>query len=281
DFAGPVVAVDSIDLGDCSGEPIAAGERLGALTPAHPAYVIFTSGSTGKPKGVSVSHAAIVNQITWMQSQYRLDADDVYLQKTATTFDVSLWGYFLPPRVGATVVLATPDGHRDPAYLTEVMGAYGVTVTNFVPTMLGVFAGHVADSGDAAALGQLRMVFVIGEALPAETVRAFGAISSAALHNLYGPTEAAVSITYREVTGETERVVMPIGNPEWNSRVYVLDSRLRPTLPGVAGELYLAGVQLARGYHGRPAITADRFVADPFSTTGERMYRTGDLVRWE
>nr|WP_309138616.1 non-ribosomal peptide synthetase [Nocardia cyriacigeorgica] len=281
DYQGQTVFVDTVALTRRSDEPIAADERTAVLRPQHPAYVIFTSGSTGKPKGVTVSHAAIVNQMNWMQAEYRLAGDDVYLQKTATTFDVSLWGYFLPLRVGATVVLATPDGHRDPGYLAEVIGGYGVTVTDFVPSMLSVFAGHVGTAGPTGALRSLRTVFVIGEALPAETVRAFGAVSRAALHNLYGPTEAAVSITYREVTGEVDRTVMPIGNPEWNSRVYVLDGRLRPTLPGVAGELYLAGTQLARGYHGRAAITADRFVANPFGEPGERMYRTGDLVRWE
>ncbi|WP_280508976.1 amino acid adenylation domain-containing protein, partial [Nocardia cyriacigeorgica] len=279
-YQGPTVLVDTAEL-DPSDEPITAEERIGALLPQHPAYVIFTSGSTGKPKGVAVSHAAIVNQLNWMQAEYRLDGDDVYLQKTATTFDVSLWGYFLPLRVGATVVLASPDGHRDPGYLAEVIGGYGVTVTDFVPSMLSVFAAQVESAGLTGALRSLRTVFVIGEALPAETVRAFGAVSTARLHNLYGPTEAAVSITYREVTGQVERTVMPIGNPEWNSRVYVLDARLRPTLPGVAGELYLAGSQLARGYHRRPAITADRFIANPFGEPGERMYRTGDLVRWE
>ncbi|MGV9614853.1 non-ribosomal peptide synthase/polyketide synthase, partial [Nocardia xishanensis] len=280
-YTGRTVCVDTVALDGYADDPIATEERGAPIHPANPAYVVFTSGSTGKPKGVSVSHSAIVNQMTWMQSEYRLRADDVYLQKTATTFDVSLWGYFLPLRVGATLVLASPDGHRDPGYLTEVMGRYGVTVTDFVPSMLSVFAGHVHDSGQRAALDALRTVFVIGEALPAETVRAFGAVSAARLHNLYGPTEAAVSITYRDVTGETERTVMPIGNPEWNSKVYVLDSRLRPTLPGVAGELYLAGTQLARCYHGRPDLTSDRFVANPFGTPGERMYRTGDLVRWE
>ncbi|WP_280450745.1 non-ribosomal peptide synthase/polyketide synthase, partial [Nocardia cyriacigeorgica] len=279
-YQGPTVLVDTAEL-DPSDEPITAEERIGALLPQHPAYVIFTSGSTGKPKGVAVSHAAIVNQLNWMQAEYRLDGADAYLQKTATTFDVSLWGYFLPLRVGATVVLASPDGHRDPGYLAEVIGGYGVTVTDFVPSMLSVFAAQVELAGLTGALRSLRTVFVIGEALPAETVRAFGAVSTARLHNLYGPTEAAVSITYREVTGEVERTVMPIGNPEWNSRVYVLDARLRPTLPGVAGELYLAGSQLARGYHRRPAITADRFIANPFGEPGERMYRTGDLVRWE
>ncbi|WP_433635017.1 non-ribosomal peptide synthase/polyketide synthase [Nocardia sp. CA-120079] len=277
-YAGATVCVDTVALGDYADDAIAVNERTAPIHPQHPAYVIFTSGSTGKPKGVSVSHAAIVNQMTWMQSEYQLIAEDVYLQKTATSFDVSLWGYFLPLRIGATLVLATPDGHRDPGYLAEAIAEYGVTVTDFVPSMLSEFARHVET---AAVLDTLRTVFVIGEALPAETVRAFGALSSARLHNLYGPTEAAVSITYRDVTGEIERTVMPIGNPEWNSRVYVLDSRLRPTLPGVAGELYLAGTQLARGYHGRPDLTADRFVANPFGPVGERMYRTGDLVRWD
>ncbi|MGV9541089.1 non-ribosomal peptide synthase/polyketide synthase, partial [Nocardia beijingensis] len=275
------VLVDAVALDGYSDDPITADERRGPIHPGSPAYVIFTSGSTGKPKGVSVSHAAIVNQMTWMQARYALTADDVYLQKTATTFDVSLWGYFLPLRVGATLVLAAPDGHRDPAYLTSVIDERKVTVTDFVPSMLSVFAGYVASAGRGAALASLRTVFLIGEALPAETVRAFGAVSGARLYNLYGPTEAAVSITHREVTGERDRTAVPIGNPEWNSRVYVLDSRLRPTLPGVAGELYLAGVQLARGYHGRPDLTADRFVANPFGAPGQRMYRTGDLVRWQ
>ncbi|MGW4283509.1 non-ribosomal peptide synthase/polyketide synthase, partial [Nocardia sp. NPDC004750] len=275
------VLVEAVALDGYADDAIAADERRAPIRPGSPAYVIFTSGSTGKPKGVSVSHAAIVNQMTWMQSRYGLTAEDVYLQKTATTFDVSLWGYFLPLRVGATLVLAAPDGHRDPAYLTGVITERQVTVTDFVPSMLSVFAGHVAAAGRGAALASLRTVFVIGEALPAGTVRAFGAVSAARVHNLYGPTEAAVSITHRDVTGESDRTALPIGNPAWNSRVYVLDSRLRPTLPGVAGELYLAGVQLARGYHGRPDLTADRFVANPFGAPGKRMYRTGDLVRWE
>ncbi|PSR58077.1 non-ribosomal peptide synthetase, partial [Nocardia sp. MDA0666] len=284
DFEGPTVAVDTVALDTYRDDPIAVNERHSPMYANHPAYVLFTSGSTGKPKGVTITHAAIVNQMTWMQAEYRLTAADVYLQKTATTFDVSLWGYFLPLRIGATLVLAAPDGHRDPGYLADTIAEYGVTVTDFVPSMLSVFAAQVAPE----QVRSLRQVFVIGEALPAETVRAFGAISSARLHNLYGPTEAAVSITYRDVTGVTDRPALPIGRPEWNSRVYVLDSRLQPTPPGVAGELYLAGTQLARGYYGRADLTADRFVADPFAgsnggapETGSRMYRTGDLVRWD
>ncbi|MBJ8347536.1 amino acid adenylation domain-containing protein [Antrihabitans sp. YC2-6] len=277
--SGAVIEIDAVDLSPYSAAALRADERRAVLRGDHPAYAIFTSGSTGRPKGVAVPHSAIANQVAWMQSEYRLDASDVYLQKTATTFDVSLWGYFMPLRVGATLVVATPDGHRDPLYLADTIAAQHVTITDFVPSMLAVFAGQV----DAAQLRSLRHVFVIGEALPPETVSAFAAVSSAGLHNLYGPTEAAVSITYwpaRVGERQTREPIVAIGRPEWNSAVYVLDSRLQPVPDGVPGELYLAGVQLARGYVTRPDLSADRFVANPYSGSGDRMYRTGDLVRW-
>ncbi|MEU5844582.1 amino acid adenylation domain-containing protein, partial [Rhodococcus sp. NPDC047139] len=274
--SAPVVSIDELDLSALSDAPVTDADRLGVLRPENTAYVIYTSGSTGRPKGVAVPHRAIANQMAWMRDAYAFSPSDVYLQKTATTFDVSLWGFFLPLQVGAHLVVATPDGHRDPAYVARTVSERKVTLTDFVPSMLTVFAEH----SDSDELSTLRDVFVIGEALPPETVRAFARKSSAPLHNLYGPTEAAVSITYREVTesGSDLRSV-PIGLPQWNSRVLVLDGRLRPVPVGVAGELYLAGVQLARGYHGRVDLTSDRFVADPFGS-GERMYRTGDLVRW-
>ncbi|MBL1075546.1 non-ribosomal peptide synthase/polyketide synthase [Nocardia sp. 2] len=271
----PVHYIDELDLSDYRAMKIGDRERRATLHPDHPAYVLFTSGSTGKPKGVAVTHRAIANQLAWMQAEYGVRGGDVYLQKTATTFDVSLWGYFLPLRAGATLVVATPDGHRDPRYIAETIAAQGITLTDFVPSMLSVFAAH-AEPGE---LESLREVFVIGEALPPETVAAFRAVSAAGLHNLYGPTEAAVSITFHEAH-DSETHVVPIGEPEWNSQVYVLDSRLHPTPIGVPGELYLAGVQLARGYYGRPDLTSDRFVPNPFGRPGERMYRTGDLVRW-
>ncbi|AVL26440.1 hypothetical protein NBRGN_112_01580 [Nocardia brasiliensis NBRC 14402] len=269
-----VLRLDEIDTAAFDGSPVRPDELRRTVLPQHPAYVIFTSGSTGRPKGVAVSHAAIHNQIDWMLAQYPLGPDDVYLQKTATTFDVSLWGFFMPLRAGATLVVATHDGHRDPAYVAETIAAQRVTVTDFVPSMLTVFAAHAAaDAGPT-----LREVFVIGEALPPETVAAFGAVSQAQLHNLYGPTEAAVSVTYWPADGSDSRSV-PIGLPQWNTQVYVLDARLRPVPAGVPGELYLAGDQLARGYVRRPDLTADRFLANPFGF-GERMYRTGDLVVW-
>ncbi|WP_280412344.1 non-ribosomal peptide synthetase, partial [Nocardia asiatica] len=269
----PTLAVDTVDLGGFDDSPVRAEELLRPVSPHNPAYVIFTSGSTGRPKGVAVSHAAIDNQITWMLAEYPLDADDVYLQKTATTFDVSLWGYFMPLRVGAKLVVATPDGHRDPAYVAETIAAQSVTVTDFVPSMLTVFAAHTTPG----SCPTLKHVFVIGEALPPETVAAMQAVSDAAVHNLYGPTEAAVSVTYWPAAADERSV--PIGLPQWNTQVYVLDSWLRPVPVGVPGELYLAGDQLARGYVRRPDLTADRFVANPFAS-GERMYRTGDLVAW-
>ncbi len=268
------VQIDTLDTAGRSDAPITDADRVAPLLPGNTAYVIYTSGSTGRPKGVAVTHGAIVNQQLWMLDQYRLTGDDVYLQKTATTFDVSLWGYFLPLLVGAKLVIATPDGHRDPVYVAETIARHGVTVTDFVPSMLTVFVSHATPD----QIASLRAIFVIGEALPPETAAGLRAISSAGLHNLYGPTEAAVSVTYWEAT-ESDTTTVPIGIPEWNVEAYVLDSRLRPAAIGAPGELYLAGRQLARGYLGRPDLTSDRFVANPFGD-GERMYRTGDLVRW-
>ncbi|MFE9327902.1 amino acid adenylation domain-containing protein [Nocardia sp. NPDC052278] len=270
----PVLHLDTLALDGFDANPVRADELLRPVRPENPAYVIFTSGSTGRPKGVAISQAAIHNQTTWMLAEYPLGVGDVYLQKTATTFDVSLWGYFMPLRAGAKLVVATHDGHRDPAYVAQTIAAQSVTVTDFVPSMLTVFAAHTP----AGSCPTLRDIFVIGEALPPETVAAVRAMSNARVHNLYGPTEAAVSVTYWEARGD-DRPGVPIGLPQWNTQVYVLDSRLHPVPAGVAGELYLAGDQLARGYVRRPDLTSDRFVANPFGD-GTRMYRTGDLVVW-
>ncbi|MFQ6230928.1 amino acid adenylation domain-containing protein, partial [Nocardia sp. NPDC002869] len=275
DTGVPVLELDALDVSGYADTEVTDADRLAPVRSSNTTYVIFTSGSTGRPKGVAVPHSAIANQVAWMLAEYPLDSSDVYLQKTATTFDVSLWGYFLPLAAGAHLVVATPDGHRDPEYLARTIAEQQVTVTDFVPSMLGVFAAHTP----AGSIPSLEHVFVIGEALPPETVTAMHAISDAAVHNLYGPTEAAVSITYWQATG-AESGSVPIGVPQWNSRVYVLDSRLRPVPVGVTGELYLAGAQLARGYVTRPDLSADRFVANPFAVS-ERMYRTGDLVRWQ
>ena len=276
DSARPDVVLTSTDAAQYSDGPIATTERLGVVRPDNTAYIIYTSGSTGKPKGVSVSHAAIVNQQLWMIDKYAIDASDVYLQKTASTFDVSMWGYFLPLMVGARIVLAPPGGHRDAAYLTEALTSHDVTLTDFVPSMLSVFVSHLTPGTQSS----LRHVFVIGEALPVETASRFRRSLSAELDNLYGPTEAAVSITEWRCTPRDVGSV-PIGTPAWNSGVLVLNTHLEPTPFGAVGELYLTGAQLARGYYGRGDLTAERFIANPYGPAGTRMYRTGDLVRWQ
>ncbi|MBB5122447.1 amino acid adenylation domain-containing protein [Streptomyces eurocidicus] len=247
-----------------------------ALTPQHPAYVLHTSGSTGTPKGVVVPHSAIDNRLRWMQDRYRLAPGDRVLQKTPTGFDVSVWEFFWPLREGATLVVAGPDDHRDPARLARTVREQGVTAVHFVPSMLRLF---LAEPGAAACTG-LRHVFSSGEALPRDTADAFHRLlPGTALHNLYGPTEAAVDVTHHTCEpGETGPV--PIGRPVWNTRLYILDTAGRPCPPGVPGELHLAGAQLATGYLGRPDLTAERFVHDPYGPPGARMYRTGDLARW-
>ncbi|WP_241386850.1 non-ribosomal peptide synthase/polyketide synthase [Rhodococcus sp. CH91] len=271
----PVLPLDRLDLDAESPAALTAAERP-EPGGAQLAYVIFTSGSTGRPKGVAVPHAAIVNRLRWMQHSYPLSGADTVVQKTPATFDVSVWEFFWPLQVGARLVVAEPGGHRDPGYLLRLFAQQQVTVAHFVPSMLAVFVDAVRD--DPAGGESLRHVFASGEALPAETAAALrAALPHTALHNLYGPTEAAVDVT-AWTTGADDHGAVPIGVPVWNTRTYVLDARLHPVPPGAAGELYLAGVQLARGYLGRAALTADRFVADPFAAPGERMYRTGDLA---
>ncbi|MEV8019152.1 amino acid adenylation domain-containing protein [Streptomyces sp. NPDC086554] len=267
----PLVALDRLDT-----TPYGSYDPPRALTPHHPAYVIYTSGSTGRPKGVVVPHSAIDNRLRWMQHEYELAPGDRVLQKTPSGFDVSVWEFFWALRVGATLVVAEPGGHKDPAYLARVIREQAVTVCHFVPSMLQVFLSEPA----AADCSGLRHVFCSGEALPRETVRDFGRVlDGVPLHNLYGPTEAAVDVTYHPcATGATGPV--PIGKPVWNTRLYVLDAALQPCPPGIQGELFLAGTQLAAEYLGRPELTASRFVADPYGPAGTRMYRTGDLARW-
>ncbi|MGV9617134.1 amino acid adenylation domain-containing protein, partial [Nocardia xishanensis] len=272
--AWAVLDVDQLATADYSDAPLTDADRHGSLGTGNAAYVLFTSGSTGTPKGVAVSHEAIVNRLRWMQSEYELTAEDVVVQKTPATFDVSVWEFFWPLQIGARLAVARPDGHRDPRYLAELIRRERVSVAHFVPSMLAVFVAEP----EAARCDSLRMVFASGEALVPGPAQRMRALTGARLHNLYGPTEAAVDVTYHEVVdADTDSV--PIGTPVANTRVYVLDSRLRPVPVGVPGELYLAGAQLARGYARRPDLTADRFVANPFASA-ERMYRTGDLVRW-
>ncbi len=240
------------------------------------AYVIYTSGSTGAPKGVMNEHRGMVNRLHWMQQAYALTPDDVVLQKTPFGFDVSVWEFFWPLMAGARLVLARPDGHRDPAYLGELIRSSGVTTLHFVPSMLQVF---LARPDAVAGCASLRRVVCSGEALSAGLARQCRErLPHARLYNLYGPTEAAVDVS-AWTCGSDDGDSIPIGRPIANTRLYLLDDALRPVPVGVAGELYIGGVQVARGYLNRPELTAQRFIADPF-VEGGRLYRTGDLGRW-
>jgi amino acid adenylation domain-containing protein len=261
------------DWADVAKEP---AERLPPPGPRADdlAYVIYTSGSTGKPKGTLNTHRGILNRLCWMQRAYRLTAADRVLQKTPFSFDVSVWELFWPLLFGARLVLARPEGHRDPSYLAEVVAAQRITTIHFVPSMLRVFLDEPA-SADCASL---RRVFCSGEALSPALADAFFARSGAELHNLYGPTETAVDVT--SWACQPGAAVVPIGRPIDNTRVYVLDPHLEPVGVGMRGDLYLGGVQVGRGYLRRPELTAERFGADPFVGGRARMYRTGDVARW-
>jgi amino acid adenylation domain-containing protein len=247
-------------------------------TPENLAYVIFTSGSTGRPKGAMNEHRGICNRLLWMQEQYGLCADDRILQKTPFSFDVSVWEFFWPLLAGARLVIARPEGHRDSAYLVELIGQSRITTLHFVPSMLRVFL----EQEGVEACSSLKRVICSGEALPHELQeRFFARLPEAELHNLYGPTEAAVDVTYWACRRGDERLTVPIGRPVANTQMYVLDARMEPVPVGVAGELYIGGVQVGRGYVRRDDLTAERFVPDPFSRMpGARLYKTGDLARY-
>ncbi|BBH45227.1 non-ribosomal peptide synthetase [Pseudomonas sp. KU43P] len=244
-------------------------------TPEQLAYVIYTSGSTGRPKGAGNSHQALANRLQWMQAAYGLDASDTVLQKTPFSFDVSVWEFFWPLITGARLAIAAPGDHRDPARLVQLIHQHQVSTLHFVPSMLQAF---LLDD-QVATCTQLQRIICSGEALPVDAQQqVFARLPQAHLYNLYGPTEAAIDVTHWTCRDEGKTTV-PIGTPIANLACWILDAGLQPQPAGVIGELYLGGVGLARGYHQRPALTAERFVACPFQP-GARMYRTGDLARY-
>ncbi len=246
------------------------------LLPSHLAYVIYTSGSTGRPKGAMNEHRAVVNRLLWMQEEYALGADDAVLQKTPFSFDVSVWELFWPLLTGARLVMARPGGHKDPDYLARIAGERRITTMHFVPSMLGYF---LDEPELAARRASLKNVMCSGEALTKALVeRFYERLPFVHLSNLYGPTEAAVDVTAWRCPRENVPANVPIGKPIANTKTYVLDARLEPVPIGVAGELYIGGVQVGRGYWNRPELTAERFIANPF-VAGERLYKTGDLAR--
>jgi amino acid adenylation domain-containing protein len=271
---GPVITLDA-DWRAFAG----AGDENppNELTPENAAYVIYTSGSTGRPKGAINTHAALRNRLLWMQEAYQLTPSDRVLQKTPFSFDVSVWEFFWPLMTGAPLVVARPGGHQDGRYLVGLIREREVTTLHFVPSMLGVFL----EEKGVEECRSLRRVICSGEALTPTLVGRFFERSGAELHNLYGPTEAAIDVTFWECGREGPRHTVPIGRPIANTQIHLLDERLRPVPVGVAGELYIAGGGLARGYQNRPDLTAEKFIPDPFSREpGARMYRAGDLARY-
>ncbi|MFF2409359.1 amino acid adenylation domain-containing protein, partial [Streptomyces sp. NPDC058092] len=246
------------------------------VSPDSLAYVIYTSGSTGRPKGTMLSHRGICNRLLWMQDAYGLQEHDHVLQKTPYSFDVSVWEFFWPLIAGARLHVARPEGHRDPAYLAELIERQGIGVLHFVPSMLQAFLQQ-------QTVGQqcrdVRHVVCSGEALPPEVQEQFQrTLPDTRLHNLYGPTEASVDVSFWECGNAPGAGTVPIGRPVANTQLYVLNEAMEPVPDGVIGELYIGGVQLARGYLGRPDLTAERFVANPFGPG--RLYATGDLARY-
>jgi len=265
-----VLEIDSLDLGS---EPESDPEV--ALHGENLAYVIYTSGSTGRPKGAAVRHGALHSCMAWMQRVYGLSRDDTVLHKAPFGFDVSVWEMFWPMTAGARLVVANPGDHRDPERLVQLIERHQVTTLNFVPSMLQAFLAHPGIESRT----RLRYIICGGEAMPAETQKeALRRLAGASLQNLYGPTETTIHVTRWTCRDDGESLV-PIGRPISDTRAWVLDAELNRVPRGVAGELYLGGVNLARGYLNRAGLSAERFVADPFGQ-GDRLYRTGDLVRW-
>ncbi|QIR37149.1 amino acid adenylation domain-containing protein [Tolypothrix sp. PCC 7910] len=241
------------------------------------AYVIYTSGSTGKPKGAMNTHLGIYNRLVWMQQAYQLTAADCILQKTPFSFDVSVWEFFWPLMTGARLVLAKPGGHKDSAYLVNLIVEQQVTTLHFVPSMLQAFV----EEQSVKNCSSLKRVICSGEALPLELQERFFARLDCQLHNLYGPTEAAIDVTYWQCKPNSNLRTVPIGRPIANTQIYILDSHLQPVPVGVAGELHIGGLGLARGYLNRSELTTEKFIPNPFEPAGEsKLYKTGDLTRY-
>lgn len=266
DAIGEILAEESeADLGD-------------GATPDDLAYIIYTSGSTGRPKGVMIAHRSICNRILWMVDTFPVSSSDVLLQKTSFSFDASVWELFLPLMIGARLVMARPGGHQDAGYMVDAVLRHGVTILQLVPSMLRV----LLDEPELERCRSLRLLFCGGEALAAEQRDRVFQLLGTKLHNLYGPTEVSIDATSWPCRREVEEpgAIVAIGRPISNMQVYVLNSGLRPVPAGTSGELYVGGVGLARGYLGRPDLTAERFIPSPFSEApGARLYRTGDLAR--
>ncbi len=278
EFAGEMINLEDPEI--YTKEGVGIGRTAG---PENLAYIIYTSGSTGRPKGVMIEHCSVINRLNWMQNRYQLTNEDIILQKTPFTFDVSVWELFWWFLVGARVCFLKPEGEKEPETLLNSIQRYGITTIHFVPSMLQIFLEYLENLTDLKRLATLKRVFVSGEALFSQQIKRFNqllyATNGTTLHNLYGPTEATVDITYFDCPVDYYQEMVPIGKPIDNVQIYILDrdNHLQPV--GVPGELCVAGVGVARGYLNRPELSGEKFVEDPF-IPGRKMYRTGDLAKW-
>ena len=272
-----IISLDTgIDWDDARGEWDANG--VSHVLPDNVIYMIYTSGSTGKPKGVMNFHRSLTNRLWWMRQTYHLTPEDRVMQKTPFSFDISFWEFFWPLTTGACLIVARPGGHQDPAYLAALIAEQQITNIHFVPSMLQAFLmePHLEQCKS------LKRVFCSGEALSFDAQqRFFSRFNATELHNLYGPTEAAIEVTYWQCIPGSKDWTVPIGRPIANTQIYILDSAMQPVPIGVAGELYIGGVNVACGYYRRPELTAEKFIHDPFNPEpGMRLFKTGDLARY-
>ncbi len=248
------------------------------------AYIIYTSGSTGNPKGVMIEHHSLINRLSWMQKKYPLDDKSKILQKTTYTFDVSVWELLWALLEGAALCFLIPEGEKDPEEIIKAIHRYGITTIHFVPSMLNMFLGYLEETNSMHRVSSLKQVFASGEALSVQQVQKFNRLlnetNGTALANLYGPTEASIDVTYFDCSPEIRQLkTVPIGKPIDNTKIYILDKNMTLLPIGIAGELYIGGVGVARGYINNEELTKEKFVDNPFCQ-GEIIYRTGDLARW-
>ena len=252
-------------------------------SPSSLAYIIYTSGSTGRPKGVMVEHKGVVNRLFWGNQRYPITSESVILQKTPFTFDVSVWELFWWPLAGASLCILEPGGEKDPNIIVDTVQRNHVTTIHFVPSMLAVFLQYVEETKCTDRLSSIRQFFASGEAITHAHVRQFNRLlnqkTKAELHNLYGPTETTVEVTYFDCSSDVSLSSIPIGRPIGNVKAYILDASMNLLPIGIAGELYIGGVGVARGYVRSPELTSSKFVPNPF-VPGDRLYKTGDRARW-
>lgn len=272
-FSGNEIAVVYLDTEIETPSPIETKNVISNADRDTIAYIIFTSGSTGNPKGVMIPHKGICNRLFWMQDAYQLTANDIILQKTPFSFDVSVWEFFWPLLNGATLRIAQPGGHKDPSYLINEITKQQITIIHFVPTMLHAFLEYPS----VAKCTSLRHTICSGEALPHSLMIKFLETLPSRLHNLYGPTEASVDVTFWECRSDYSDSIVPIGKPISNIQMHILDNYLNILPIGIPGELHIGGIGVAKGYLNQPTLTKEKFIPDPF-LKGGFLYKTGDLA---